>query len=91
MTVRSWFKILNEAEKAFVKAYLDFEDDEKVAEKMIKVCLASVCKVAVIPLQDYLEQGDEGRINVPSTLGGNWVWQLRRCPYRRTSPKIYSW
>jgi 4-alpha-glucanotransferase len=92
MTVRSWFKILNEAEKAFVKAYLDFEDDEKVAEKMIKVCLASVCKVAVIPLQDYLEQGDEGRINVPSTLGGNWVWRIKSDVLtEELHQKIYSW
>lgn len=92
MTVRSWFKSLNEAEKAFVKAYLDFEDDNLVVPKMIKACLASVCEMAVIPLQDYLEQGDEGRINVPSTLGGNWVWRIKKGVLtEELHQKIYSW
>jgi len=32
----------------------------------------------VIPLHDYLCIGKEGRINTPSTLGGNWTWRLRK-------------
>ena len=39
--------------------------------------LGSVCDLAVIPLQDYLELGAEARINTPSTLGSNWQWRLR--------------
>ena len=27
-------------------------------------------------MQDYLELDNAGRINTPSTLGGNWEWRM---------------
>lgn len=27
-------------------------------------------------MQDILGLGKEARMNIPSTLGGNWVWRL---------------
>ena len=27
-------------------------------------------------MQDYLELGNEARINMPSTLGDNWKWRM---------------
>ena len=36
----------------------------------------SVAALAVIPMQDYLELGNEARINTPSTMGSNWQWRL---------------
>ena len=27
-------------------------------------------------MQDYLNLDDSARINVPSTLGGNWEWRM---------------
>ena len=38
----------------------------------------SVSDIAIIPMQDYLELGNEARINTPSTLGGNWVWRMKK-------------
>jgi 4-alpha-glucanotransferase len=29
-------------------------------------------------MQDYLGLGSEGRINTPSTLGGNWSWRMKK-------------
>ncbi len=45
---------------------------------LIRLALSSVAKLAVIPVQDYLGLGAEARINIPSTLGGNWVWRMRK-------------
>ena len=45
---------------------------------MIRAAMMSVADTAVIPMQDYLEIGSEGRINTPSTLGDNWKWRLGR-------------
>lgn len=44
---------------------------------MIELALSSVSDTAIIPIQDYLELGSEGRINTPSTLGTNWRWRLK--------------
>ena len=42
----------------------------------IRLAMASVADLCIIPLQDYLGIGTEGRINVPSTLGENWKWRM---------------
>ena len=39
--------------------------------------MGSVADLCVIPMQDYLGLGSEARINIPSTLGGNWVWRMK--------------
>jgi 4-alpha-glucanotransferase len=28
-------------------------------------------------MQDYLELDDSARFNIPSTLGGNWIWRVK--------------
>ena len=30
----------------------------------------------MIPMQDILGLGKESRMNVPSTVGGNWRWRM---------------
>ncbi len=42
----------------------------------VRLAMASVADLAVIPMQDYLCLGSEARINTPSTLGQNWKWRL---------------
>lgn len=42
----------------------------------VRAVLQSRADTAVIPMQDYLELGEEARVNTPSTLGGNWEWRL---------------
>ncbi|MDR2529341.1 MAG: 4-alpha-glucanotransferase [Synergistaceae bacterium] len=43
---------------------------------MIRMAMSSVAETAVIPMQDYLELGEEARMNVPSTPTGNWEWRM---------------
>ena len=42
------------------------------------MAMSSVADLCVIPMQDYLNLGSEARINTPSTLGGNWVWRMKK-------------
>jgi 4-alpha-glucanotransferase len=42
------------------------------------MALASTAELAVVPLQDLLELGDEARFNTPGTISGNWSWRLGR-------------
>ena len=44
----------------------------------IRLALASVAKLAVIPVQDYLGLGNWARTNEPSTLGKNWRWRMKK-------------
>ena len=77
-TVRGWLDDMCEEDNALAEDYMNNADtpkDERPWE-FIRLALASVADLAVIPLQDYLCLGTEARINLPSTLGNNWKWRL---------------
>ena len=52
-------------------------DEDTLAGDFISLAMGSVADLCVIPMQDYLGLGSEARINIPSTLGGNWVWRMK--------------
>ncbi len=62
-------------EKALASLYLG-TDGTDVHWVMIRALLASVADVAIVPLQDVLGVGSEGRMNLPSRPAGNWLWRF---------------
>ena len=50
---------------------------KKIPDAMSRTALMSVAETVVIPMQYYLEVGEEGRINLPSTVGRNWTWRMQ--------------
>ena len=79
-TVLGWYKELEKTDKAFCDRYLNLVErsEKEIRWEFIRAALASVADLAVIPMQDYLGLGSEARINIPSTLGGNWQWRMRK-------------
>lgn len=80
-TVRGWYnRILKEEKKTakYLQEYTGVTDEDKMAEAVIKLAFSSVCDTCIIPMQDYLNLGNEGRINTPSVLGNNWQWRLTK-------------
>ncbi len=75
-TTLGWLKNLKEEDLAFVKAYVGQESDVDTSWGLIRAALSSVAETAIIPMQDYLELGNEARINFPSTFGENWKWRM---------------
>ncbi len=46
---------------------------------MIRAGLASVSKIFIAQMQDYLHLEEGARMNIPGTSGGNnWKWRVRR-------------
>ncbi len=75
-TTLGWFQSIKRSDRSFAKEYLNIKSSKEVEWYFIRAALASVSETAVIPMQDYLGLGGEGRINIPSTLGENWKWRL---------------
>jgi 4-alpha-glucanotransferase len=50
-------------------------DGVQVHWDMVRLALASVATLAVIPLQDVLGLGSMSRMNHPGTAEGNWEWR----------------
>lgn len=74
-TTRGWFDGQSEELKHKVRLYLG-SDAHDIAWEMIRLALGSVADIAVIPLQDLLNLGIEGRMNLPGEPGGNWQWRF---------------
>ena len=54
---------------------LEREEAVEAADGIMRRVLASDADVAIVPLQDVLELGDEARMNVPGVADGNWSWR----------------
>ena len=56
--------------------FIGLEDEEGWNTALIRMALMSSCDTAIIPMQDYLELGEEGRMNLPgSQTDKNWTWR----------------
>ncbi len=78
--LRSWYDQLTEEDRSFLDEYLDLEGKsiEQKVWALIRLALQSVSDTCVIPMQDYLCLGSEGRMNTPSTMGKNWQWRMKK-------------
>ncbi len=78
-TVRGWFeREANTLERARFARYLGHEVTlDNVAGEMVRLALASVADLVILPMQDVLGLGSEARMNLPGTAESNWRWRLR--------------
>lgn len=74
-TTVGWYRRLEPATRDYVRRVLGC-DDSGVPAAMIDAAYASPARLAVLPLQDLLGVGSEGRMNTPGTAEGNWRWRF---------------
>lgn len=77
-TVMGWFENTKKSDINLAKRYLKLNKKEGYNWGFIRGALSSVGNLAVAQLQDYLALGSEARMNIPSTLGGNWQWRAKK-------------
>jgi 4-alpha-glucanotransferase len=76
-TTKSWFNHMESQVKKRVMAYTNTAKKESITYGLIKETLKCPSMVSIIPMQDYLELGDDGRMNAPSTIGNNWKYRMQ--------------
>ena len=47
-----------------------------MAWTMMRMAMMSVADTCILTAQDLISLGKEARINIPSTVGGNWQWRI---------------
>ena len=79
-TTRGWYHEVGKDARDFAKEYMCKPrlDEDTLTGDFIAMAMSSVADLCVIPMQDYLNLGSSARINIPSTLGGNWVWRMKK-------------
>lgn len=76
-TLAGWTANLSKADAKFTREYLNVKRNKDIPRGVIRAAWASIADTAVAQMQDFLELGSEARMNIPSTLGGNWQWRMR--------------
>ncbi len=75
-TMAGWQITAPRKEVEFAMDYLDVNFTWRLTDAFIKAALSSVSDTAIIPMQDYLKQGKQSRMNIPSTIGDNWIYRI---------------
>lgn len=78
-TVVGWFKSMKKNDRQMALDYINskgLNTDEEISMAFIKLAMSSVAELCIIPMQDYLSLDQSARINIPSTLGNNWIWRM---------------
>ena len=73
-TTVGWWESLTQKERGEVRRHL-LDPSEHMPWALIRLAMASQAQLAVVPAQDLLELGSEGRMNTPGSAEGNWTWQ----------------
>ncbi len=98
-TSLGWYKSAEEKTQDQVRRYYGVSGEE-LPWDFIRSAYRSVSKLAIIPFQDILSLGSEGRFNTPGKADGNWEWRykpeqlenLRRetSPYLMNLAELYN-
>lgn len=74
-TTLGWYKTLDQAAREQIDEYF-FHAQDAMPWLLIKAALASVSRMAIVPMQDLLELSNEHRMNTPGTTDKNWTWRF---------------
>ncbi len=89
-TTREWFEALPERDRQRLWDLVRRPEGEirDAAQELIELAWTSPATLAITPLQDLLNLGREGRMNVPGRAQGNWRWRATR---HMLSPGTFRW
>ncbi len=74
-TSRGWYQEISNDARDRYRRYTG-RDGEDVSWDLIRLAWSSVSAVAIAPLQDILDLGEDARMNLPGRAAGNWSWRF---------------
>ena len=75
-TTRGWYDSASEYSRDKVRRYMN-TDANSIHWDFLRTCLGTIADYAIIPMQDILGLGEEGRMNVPGVAENNWGWRYK--------------
>jgi len=76
-TVLGWAEKADPKVLAFAGKTLGFKTPAEAPEAFIRALFASPCDTVIVPMQDVLGLDGSARMNLPGTIGGNWLWRMK--------------
>jgi len=74
-TTVGWFQKLDDHQRQTVCNNIGASPQD-MPWSLIQTAYASVAKLAIVPLQDFLALDSQHRMNIPGTATGNWRWRF---------------
>ncbi len=74
--ILGWVATADPASVGYAVDYLGVSEREGFPFAFARGVLNSVAELAIVQMQDYLELGEEARMNLPATMGW-WRWRMR--------------
>jgi 4-alpha-glucanotransferase len=74
-TTRGWYATLPYRQRLNVAHFAPHSLLTRKSEALIRCAQESRARIAIIPMQDYLNLNEAARMNMPSTTFGNWEWR----------------
>lgn len=74
-TTLGWWNSLRSGEKEAVRDYLGGSGRD-MPWPLIRLAMASVAELCILPMQDVLSLDGGSRMNTPGSSGGNWGWRF---------------
>jgi 4-alpha-glucanotransferase len=89
-TTRSWYEELPAQQRQHLLNYVSRPSGEPhdAASTLINLAWSSEAALAMAPLQDILNLGNDARMNLPGQAEGNWRW---RCTEDMLTPTAFRW
>jgi 4-alpha-glucanotransferase len=84
MTTRGWLEDMAPDMAVLVNNYYETNGSQS-AWPMIKAAMATVSRLAVVPMQDLMDLGKDCTFNVPGTSHGNWKWRYTKKQFTELS------
>ena len=81
-TTRGWYTSVSFKQRINVARFAPHSLFMRKSKALIQCAQRSRARIAIIPLQDYLDLSETARMNLPSTTFSNWEW--------RATPKDFS-
>lgn len=64
------------------------EFKEQLANAVIRLAYQSVADTVILQMQDILKKDNDARMNLPSTIGQNWRWRLKKGEFGEKEIKL---
>jgi 4-alpha-glucanotransferase len=89
-TTHGWYEELPARQRQNLWNYVKRPSGEssEAASTLINLAWSSVAALAIAPLQDLFNLGNDARMNLPGRAEGNWRW---RCTEDMLTPAAFQW
>lgn len=77
-TLKGYIENASKENLTFMMKYLGAADEQEIPEKMMQVLYMSPADTVIVQMQDLLGKDNEARMNLPSTIGTNWRWRMKK-------------